>query len=286
MSATSLPLRRPPAWQKRETFGTWSLVFGIFLLALGVGIGILALLNDRTDQTVFSAIAGGGGMAAWGLIAIGVSFPSRPQAPLLVNAVAVTPTPDRPADDWVHLFRRRRMARVFSVGLVVLGLYMLTLGGGIAYLVLIGEEEGWLLPLLAIPILSGVLGVGFGLREVTSRARLATFGRAPTGLTLGPSGITLLEPHSTRFIPWEAVSRVRADNARTRGGKSPLYPIVVLTLHGSPEVTLQLTQYLAPPEAVFSALLTAYEDAAFRGELGTSPTQSLLERWTADAPAG
>lgn len=288
MSATALPLRRPSVWAKRQTFGLGSLLFGIFLLAFGVGIGILALLNDRSGQGPFSAVAGGGGMAAWGLIAIGVSFPARPQPPALVNAVAVTPSDDRLPDNWVHLFRRRRMARAFSIGLVVLGVYMLILGGGITTLVFLGEEEAWLLPFLALPFFSGLFMLGLGLREMTSRARLATFGRAPTGLTLGPSGIALLEPHTTRFLPWDRVTALRVANGRTRGGESSLYPIIVLTLRpdgsGQPaDETLQLTQYLAPPEAVYTAIVTAFKDAGFRGQLGTSPAQQVLERWTADA---
>jgi len=284
----ALPLRRPPAWAKAQSFGRWSLVYGFVLLAGGIALGILVLTRDRTDQALLYALASGGGIGAWGLIAIGVSFPARQRPPQLVNAVAVTPSSERLADDWVHLFRRRRMARVFSIGLVALGLYMLLIGGGTVYLVAIGVEDAGILLFAALPLLSGVMMLGFAAREVISHRRLSTFGRAPTGFTLGPSGVTLLEPQVTRFIPWAQVASVHAGNGRTRGGESPLYPIVTLTLHpdaagATPEqLTLQMGQYLVDRAVVFSALVTALEDSAFRSDLGTTRAQAVFERWAAD----
>lgn len=283
------PLRWPPVWARAKSFGRWSLFFGIALLVLGVGIAVLIVAEDRTDQALFNAVAGGGGMAAWGLIAIGASFPTRAERPVLVNAVAVTPSSERLADDWVHLFRRRRMARVFSIGLIALGLYMLTIGGGTAYLVAIGVEEAGVLVFSVLALLSGVMMLGFGAREAISRQRLSTFGRAPTGFTLGASGFTLLEPHTTRFIPWGRIADVRPGYAPTRGGVSPHHPIVTLTLRpdaaGSQDenLTLQMMQYLADRAVVFSAIATAVEDAGFRDDLGTTRAQAVLDRWAAEA---
>jgi hypothetical protein len=283
------PLRRPQAWERAQSFGRWSLVLGIALLTAGIAIGILAITQDRTDQAPLYAIAGGGGIAAWGLVAIGLSFPTRAKPPLLVNAVAVTPSSEKLADDWVHLFRRRRMARAYSIGLVALGLYMLTIGGGTVYLVAIGVEDAGILLFAALPIFSGVMMLGFGAREAISRQRLSTFGRAPTGFTLGTSGFTLLEPHTTRFIPWERIASIRAGNARTRGGESPLYPTVTLTLHPDAaggrgeEITLQMLQYLVHRAVVVTALVEGLEDAAFRGDLGTMRAQAVLDRWAAVA---
>jgi hypothetical protein len=295
VAVTSLPLRRPAVWNTTAAFGTWSLVYGCVLLAVGVGIGILTLSADRTPHAPLYAVVGGGGMAALGLVAIGVSFRPRAQPPVLVNAVAVTPSTALLPDDWVHLFRRRRMAPVFSIGLVALGLYMLTIAGGTAYLVAVGVEDAGLLLFAVIPLLSGLGMLGYGLREMVSRQRLSTFGRAPTGLTLGTSGITLLDPHRTRHIPWSRVLAVRADNGRTRGGKSALYPIVVLTVapdaagpDAQPatqpeEVTLQMLQYVVDRAVVFSALATAFEDPGFRAELGSAGAQTLLDRWVVAA---
>ncbi len=281
MSSDALPLRRPPAWERTRRPGAGSAIFGIVLILIGVGITILVLTQDRTPHAPLFAAAAGGGMFAWGLVILGMAFPPRPQPPVLVNAVAVTPGDDRLPDDWVHLFRRRRMTRSFTIGVAALSAYMFVIVGGTVWLVMDGTEDAGLLLFLGIPLLSAViLGIN-ALREWVSRRRLSTFGRAPTGLTLGRSGLTLLEPHHTRFIPWETITRVGAKNAKTRGGESPYHPVMELALPGE-TVEVQLARYVATPHAVYTAVVTAVEDAGFREELGDARAQGVLERWAAN----
>ena len=284
MSEDAYLLRRPEAWRKAQAFGRGTLIYGLVLIAFGVGIGILVLVREPSAHAPLFAVASGGGMLAWGLVLIGLAVPPHPHPPVLVNAVAVTPTNEPLPDDWVHLFRRRRMGRTFALGLGALSLYMLAIVVVTVWLVVDGTEDAGLLLFLGIPVLSAVVWGIYALREARSRRRLSTFGRAPTGFTLGASGVTVLEPHATRHIPWGDVSHVVATNARTRGGKSPLHPIVQLVV-GSETVTLQINQHVASPAVVYTALATAVDDARFRSMLGDSRGQAVLEGWARDAVA-
>gem|GEM_PF-5084764 len=285
MATDELPLRRPPAWENYGPPSRGWAVYGGVLMLLGIGLAVLVLVNDRTEHAALYAVAGGGGMFAIGLVVLGSTFRGHPQPPILVNAVAVTPGADRLPDDWVHLFRRRRVSLAFAIGIAAVGAYMATIVLGTVWLVLDGTEDAGLLLLLGVPVLSAVVIGVYAVREWMSRRRLSTFGLAPTGLTLGRAGLTLLEPHRTRFIPWDAVVRVEAKNARTRAGESPQHPLLHLVLAGE-TVEVQLSRYAAAPHVVYSAVVTALEDAAFRDALGTSGVQGSLEVWTANAPRG
>jgi hypothetical protein len=289
MPASSIPLRRPDVWRELKTFGPWMRVYGIVLVAFGVGLAVLTVLRERSEFGPLFAVMVGGGFVAGGLVLIGMTFPPRPEAPTLVNAVAVTPGGERLADDWVHVFRRRRFSRFVTLGFAGLALYLLTLVGGILFLIVVGAEDAGLLVLLVLPLVAGVWWAAFGIRQAISRRRLGTFGRPPTGLTLGRSGLTLLDPGATRFIPWERLQSVDAGLTRTRGGPSPLYPIIVLRLRAddgqaAEQVTLHLIQYVAPAHVVFSALVTAVEQWDFREQLGTASAQSTLDAWMAATP--
>ncbi len=288
MAATSIALRRPPVWDSLETFGVWIRVFGIALVAGGVGLAVLTLMNERSEYAPLFAVMTGSGFVAGGLVAIGITFPPRPQPPTLVNAVAVTPVPELLPDDWVHLFRRRRFSRFVTLGLIGVGFFLLVLVGGIVFLIAVGEEDSGLLVLLVLPFAAGVYWAVFGIRQAISRRRLGTFGLAPTGLTLGRSGLTLLDPVATHFIPWQRLRSVEPGLARTRGGPSALYPIITLGFHPeagrqAENVTLHLIQHVVPAHVVFSALATAHEDPAFRDELGTARAQSTMDAWVTQA---
>lgn len=278
MTASSYPLRRPAIWAGRRRFGRWSLAIGVALVVAGLALVVLVLVREPSSSAPLLAFLVGGGIVAWGLVAIGVSAPARPHPPVLVNAVAVIPGPDRPVDDWVHLFPARRFGRTLSLGMLVLGGYLVVLAVGVTALVLLGEEDPVSVLFVGIPFAAGIAMLVLAGREVVSHRRLSTFGRAPTGLALGRSGLTVLDPGSTRVLPWSRVDGVRAANGRTRGGESSLYPELVISTGGE-RVVLPLARYAVEAEVVFGAVATACEVSAFREGLGSARVQAVFEEW-------
>ncbi len=201
----------------------------------------------------------------------------------LVNAVAVTPSDRRLTDDWVHLVRGRPVPPLLLLGLFAYGAYGVAMALGAALDANANDDAAAFLAALVFSAIGlGMLGVATW--AALGRRRLSSFGRPPIGLTLGPSGVTLVTVRRTRFLAWDDIRLIETPLVARSRDTEHLYRTVRLTVlpsdDGPPEVTLAMSRYRLEPAALYTALETFRENPALREMLGTTHGQALLDAWS------
>lgn len=285
-SVREYPLREPALWRDARPVGRFTLVFG----AAASLIGLLMTIMVAANGAPFVAIVAVSWPISLGVVVMGLWAVDRmPRGEAeLVNAVAVTPSRDRLPDDWVHLVRGRPVPPLLQLGLLAYGAYGVAMAVGAALDARANGDAAALLSALIFTAIGlGMLGVAAW--AALGRRRLSSFGRTPIGLTLGPSGVTLVTVRRTRFLAWDDIRLVETPSAARSRDTEHLYRTVRLTVRpsdgGPPEVTLVMSRYRLEPAALYTALVTFSQNAGLREVLGTTHGQALLEAWSEAARA-
>lgn len=278
------PLLRPTRWHGASPVGAGTVIFGLVLVAVGIGATALFASVEAPPVAVVSCLW----LVAAGVIVTGLWVLDRePRAHAqLVNGVAVTPTEQRLPDDWVHLVRGTAMNPILRLGLYAYGVYALLMA-----VTAITESRGQFdAPMIASAVFgalaTAMLGAAF--RASLGRRRLAGFGTAPIGLTLGRSGVTHITLDAVRFVAWPDILRVEASTAARGRDTAHLYRTITLVMHdgaasGEPLV-LPTLRFRLDATALYTALATFTHRPELRAELGTTRGQAMLDTW-ADAAA-
>lgn len=284
-SVRDYPLREPARWREAKPVGRFTLIFG----AVASLVGLLLTVMVMSNGAPFVGVVAVSWPIVLGVVVMGLwVFDRMPRGDAeLVNAVAVTPSDDRLPDDWVHLVRGRAVPPLLQIGLIAYGAYGVAMSVGAA-LDATANDDGaaFLAAIIFAAIGVGMLGVAAW--AALGRRRLSSFGRAPIGLTLGASGITLVTVRRTRFIAWDDIRTIATPVAARSRDTEHLYRTVRLTAGGGAgesggealEVLLPMSRYRLEPAALYTALVTFSQHPGLRELLGTTHGQALLDAWT------
>lgn len=278
-SPTILPYPLPETWRlgsaKREPWwriALWTIIYlyGSFRMYVHLADGALGW---ALCMLVVSAVVG---IAAVGEFWLAGGERGRPS---LVNAVALTRAKVPPRDSWVHLFRDSEIPTIVVVGLfLVIGNLEVGAIWGLLVSVDAGGESGWFLLGFVPAALLGLLGLLAGVVLTLVDHRVGSFGRIPTGIAIGPSGLTLLSLDDPSDTEWSSIVRVEPSTVISAPTSGDFVAAVILeTAAGEKHVPIGGMD--AHAWLVYTAIRFWAEHPELRSELGTTYGQQRMISW-------
>lgn len=285
-SPTPPPVEWPTDWTAPPRIRrTW--VGVITSLLVGVPAAFLlwrAVTRSETDALVMAGI-----LAGLALLGLGVAARTGPRgAPELVNAVALSRAETPPVDSWVHLVRDRGAGAPLIAGILLMGAAF-TGGCVVALLELFvsaSDRPVWPVIGSIVGVIAGIALLLVGAALWIGRARNASFGRRPAGFALGKSGISLFAPGSEGFVPWTAITDVRAERwESSRGGATRWIVLTIDDGSGPRTAPISAEAAVVHPWALWAMIVLPVRDPAWRAQLGTGQAQTELVGWSDGALA-
>lgn len=260
--------RREPAWR----IAAWAVAY-TFLVSRMIWHLLDGSLGWAVAQLLISGVIG--------LIAVGEFWLAGGERgrPVLVNAVALTRAEVRPHDSWVHLFRDGRVPVIVQIGLFVVSGFALT--GAVSSSVLAIEQRSQGVLLLTIPTaLVAAIGVIAAFATVLLDRAVRSFGRRPTGLALGRTGLTRLTLDDPIDIAWERIRSVRPQSVIHNAASGDFIASIELRTDTEP-VLVPLGGMDAHAMLVYTAIRFWVEHPERRDELSTTFAQRRMLEWHA-----
>lgn len=285
-SPSTLPYPLPEGWRleraKREPW--WRIALWMTVFAYGSFRVFVHLQEDELGWALgLLVVSGAAGFTAVGEFWLAGGERGRPH---LVNAVALTRAVSPPRDSWVHLFRDGGIPTIVVVGLLIVsGVGAAGSTWGILASVTPGDGNGWFLLGFGPLGLLGLLGIVCAVLVAVADHRVGSFGRIPTGIAIGPSGLMRLTLDDPSETAWTDIRGVE--------------PAAVISIPASGDfvaaVTLRTTvgEEFVPVGGmdahawlVYTAIRFWVEHPELRSELGTTFGQQRMLDWHAAMHAG
>ena len=282
LEAYPLPLQN----ERRQTK-----VAAIILLSIMVALMVVVLVamvaNGGSALNGFLAVnfCIFGALIAWGWIPR-----SRQRSNFrFLNATVMTHAEQPTADSWVHLAATRpaRLAARIAFAWVALAAGV---GGAAAAAQIAGvmprlNETAHTAQLVIAMVVCLALAVASGWTAwimFAQAVRHRTYGRRPSGITLGRAGVSVRVPGRDAEIPWAIIQSI--DALPMAVGRGATIPVIQMRLAEHSGIPGDL-QYVAveglmvPPDAVYTALQWYFSHPMARWELSRSEGQRRLDGW-------